>query len=390
VIHQLDPTDFEKAAVVLANLAEWNVYLTAVLKQNSPGRIYVDDVAAPRSAFAVSIDCAYLAGDPYNDAFNAGVTDVLEATLLAGDRVNPADPELAICVDSPDWEAALADILSHWRWPPIWGANHYYLLAELRLDWRKKLPSGYEIAQLDATLLAAQGSRLPQTITDSIRIGWQGEDNFLENGFGFAALHDDDIVCWCLADVTTGRACEIGIETAVKHRRLGLATAVTAATVEYCLKNGFTKIGWHCGADNPGSIRTAVNVGFVLERPYSFYSFYYDEAAHFTELGRIYFFDAQLYAEAAEMLEIAIEVGKGLEHYVYLLVARAWGWLANGRKAQHYLNLAIDKDFKDADLLQNLPEFAFLHGKPSWQKLLNKISATSTVKIKENKNDDRS
>ncbi len=107
-IHQLAANDFEKAAVVLANLAEWNVYLTAVLQQNSLGRIYVDNVAKPRSAFAVSLDCAYLAGDPHNASFNAGVTEVLEATLLAGDRVNPADPELAICVDSPDWEAAVA------------------------------------------------------------------------------------------------------------------------------------------------------------------------------------------------------------------------------------------------------------------------------------------
>ncbi len=44
------------------------------------------------------------------------------------------------------------------------------------------------------------------------------------------------------------------------------------------------KIGWRCGADNPGSIGTAVNAGFVLERPYSFY---YNEAAHFTELEHI-------------------------------------------------------------------------------------------------------
>ncbi|VAW33704.1 hypothetical protein MNBD_CHLOROFLEXI01-1136 [hydrothermal vent metagenome] len=372
-IYQLAPSDFEKAAVVLADLAEWNVYLTAVLNQNSPGRIYIDDVTQPRSAFAVSIDCAYLAGDPHNDAFNAGVAKVLEATLLAGDRVNPADPELAICVDSPDWETALADILSHWRWPPNWGANHYYLLGKSRLDWRKKLPAGYKIAQLDAPLLAAQNARLPQTITDSIRIGWQGEANFLENGFGFVALNGDEIVCWCMADVTTGQACEIGIQTAVKHRRLGLAMAVTAATVEYCLQAGFNKIGWHCGADNPGSIGTAVNVGFVLERPYSFYSFYYNEAAHFIELGRIYFFDAQLYAEAAEMLEIAIEVGQDLEHYVYLLAARAWGWLENGRKAHHYLNLAIDHGFTDSDLLQNLPEFAFLQSKPAWQKLLGRL-----------------
>ncbi len=372
-IHQLVPNNFGKAAVLLANLAEWNVYVTAVLNQTSPGRIYVDDLGQPRSAFAISIDCAYLAGDPHNVAFNAGVTEVLEATMLAGNRVNPVDPELAICVDSPEWEAALAYILSHWRWPPIWGANHYYLLQEMRMDWREKLPPNYEVVQLDAAFLAAQGSHLPQTIAESIRIGWQGEDNFLENGFGFVALHDDEIVCWCLADVTTGQACEIGIETAVKHRRLGLATAVTAATVEHCLQNGFTKIGWHCGADNSGSIGTAVNVGFVLQQSYNFYSFYYDEAAHFIELGRIYFFDAQLYAEAAKMLEIAIEVGKDLEHYVYLLAARAWGWLANGRKVHHYLNQSIDKGFKDADLLENLPEFTFLHSKPAWQKLVQRL-----------------
>ena len=221
-IHQLEPDGFSLAADVLAEIAEWNVYLTAGLHHTSPGRIYVDDRTDPQSVFAVSLDCAYLAGNPHNDAFNAGVTQVLEATLFAGNRVNPADPELVFCVDSLEWEQALADILSHWRWPPIWGSNHFYLFKTPHLDWRHALPPGYEIARLDAALLAAQGDKLPKNIADSIRIGWQNQENFLQNGFGFVARQNSEVVCWCLADVTVGTACEIGIETAVAPRQTDL------------------------------------------------------------------------------------------------------------------------------------------------------------------------
>ena len=296
---------------------------------------------------------------------------MLETTLLAGDRVNPADPKLVFCLDTPAWEQSLADILSHWRWPPIWGANHYYVFAEPRLNWHTKLPLGYEIARLDDTLLESQGSHLPQTIVDSVRIGWQSRENFLQNGFGFAAIHKDEIVCWCLADVTTGQSCEIGIETVVDHRRLGLATAVTAATVDYCRKAGFSHIGWHCGQDNPGSIGTAVNVGFILERPYNFYKFHYDEPHHYAELGRFYFFEAQMYEEAADMLEIAIEADESPPSYVYFLAARAMAHLKEP-VALDYLQEAIATGFKDAALLQSLPEFTFLRSEPAWQKLQSK------------------
>ena len=70
-IHQLTPDDFIKAADVLAGIVEWNVYVTAVLNQDSLGRIYIDNLAQPQSAFVVSLDYAYLAGNPHNDTFNA-------------------------------------------------------------------------------------------------------------------------------------------------------------------------------------------------------------------------------------------------------------------------------------------------------------------------------
>jgi len=365
---RLRPKQFSQAVPLFAGMAEWNVYVTAVLQQTSPGRVYVDNLETPRSGFAISIDCAYLVGDPNNSAFNEALKAELFTTLMAGDRVNPDDPELVICVDSTDWELTLADILGEWRWPPIWGSNHYYRFAQPRLDWRAALPTGYAIARLDAQLLAMQGGRLPQHIVDSIRIGWQGEPNFLQNGFGFVALHGEEIVCWCLADVTVGEACEIGIQTAPAHRRRGLATAVVAATVDYCQQAGFKQIDWHCGADNPGSIGTAVNAGFELERPYNFYIFYYDEPQHYAELGRFYFFEAQMYEEAADMLEIAIEVDDETPAYVYFLAARALALLKEP-VALDYLQEAIATGFKDKELLETLPEFAPYRQKSEWSTL---------------------
>lgn len=363
---RLKNDQFIMAAPLFAGMAAWNVYVTAVLQQTSPGRVYVDHLENPSCGFAISLDCAYLVGRPDNAAFNEALKAELEATLLAGDRVNPADPTLVVCVDSPNWEPVLADVFGDWRWPPIWGDNQHYLFKKPRLNWLKALPTGYTIAQLDEKLLANQGDSLPKNIADSIRIGWQDEQNFLQNGFGFVALQGDEIVCWCLADVTVANKCEIGIETAPAHRQLGLATAVTAATVQYCQNNGFTHIGWHCGTDNPASIRTAKNVGFVLERPYNFYEFHYSEPNHYAELGRFYF-EAKMYDEAADMIEIAIEVDEDPPSYVYFLGARALAHLSEP-VAIDYLQEAVATGFKDWALLNSLPEFTSYQNDPNFPK----------------------
>lgn len=365
---RLQPNQFSKAIPLFAEMAEWNVYITAVLQQTSPGRVYVDNPDAPRSGFLVSIDRAYLVGAADNNDFNAALRDELAATLLAGDRVNPDDPELVISLDSPDWEPALADILADWRWPPIWGSNQHYRFDELTLDWRTRLPTGYTITRLDGELLSQHSLNLPKNISDSIRIGWENKQTFLQNGFGFVVLHDEEIVCWCLADVTVGNACEIGIETVPAHRKRELATAVTAATVEFCQQAGFQHIGWHCEAKNKASGSTAKKVGFVLERPYNDYTFIYDEPRHYAELGRFYFFEAQMYDEAADMLEIAIETDEAPPAYVYFLAARAMAHLEEP-VALDYLQDAIATGFKDKALLKTLPEFDRYRKNPDFPKI---------------------
>jgi hypothetical protein len=111
---RLKPEQYAQALPLFAGMAAWNVYVTAVLHQKSPGRVYVDNLEAPRSGFLVSIDRGYLVGDPHNGDFNAALRDELEATLLAGDRVNPADPELVLSLESPTGNPP---------WPTSWATG---------------------------------------------------------------------------------------------------------------------------------------------------------------------------------------------------------------------------------------------------------------------------
>lgn len=364
---RLKPEQYNQVTPLFAGMAEWNVYVTAVLQQKSPGRVYVDNLEAPRSGFLLSLDRGYLVGDPHNDAFNAALHDELHATLLAGDPINKEDPRLVLDLDSPDWELVVADILADWRWPPIWGSRQHYRLDKLLVDWQDLLPTGYSITRLDIALLAEQGMSLPKHIVDSIRLGWENEANFIENGFGLAVLFEDDLVSWCLSGVALNGACEIGIETIPTFRGLGLATAATAAAVAHYLDLGYHHIGWHCETNNRASIKIAEKVGFVLERPYNDYSFYYDEPRHYAELGRLYFYEAQMYEEAASMLEIAIEVDDEPPAYIYFLAARALAHL-NEPEALDYLLAAIDAGFKDWRLLQSLPEFSTYRSDPDFPR----------------------
>jgi hypothetical protein len=227
---------------------------------------------------------------PDNLDFNAALREELEATLLAGDRVNPADPELVLSLESPDWEPALADILGDWRWPPIWGSNRHYRFDQLKLELAgAACPLAAPSPGWTPPCWPSQG-RCGSPSTSPIRsgMGWENEANFVENGFGLAARCGGELVSWCLADVTVGDACEIGIETAVPaHRRRGSGRGRHGGHGgAFFQQAGYRHIGWHCEASNQGSIKTAEKVGFVLERPYHDYTFIYDEPRHYAELGR--------------------------------------------------------------------------------------------------------
>jgi RimJ/RimL family protein N-acetyltransferase len=147
-------------------------------------------------------------------------------------------------------------------------------------DWRNQVPREVSIERLDQALLDRPGLCIPEHVTLWMTHNWGSVESFLRRGLGFCAVQGRQIVSWCLTDCVSGNACEIGIRTHPEYRMRGLATLTVAATVDACVCQGLTTIGWHCHETNLGSRGVAEKIGFVKEREYMNYVCLADQAKH--------------------------------------------------------------------------------------------------------------
>jgi RimJ/RimL family protein N-acetyltransferase len=90
---------------------------------------------------------------------------------------------------------------------------------------------------------------------------WSSPERFREKGFGYAAVKEAKIICWCTAEYVSENKCGIGIEVIKEFQNKGIATATTAHFLEHCLNQNIVA-HWECDQDNVGSIRVAEKVGF--------------------------------------------------------------------------------------------------------------------------------
>jgi RimJ/RimL family protein N-acetyltransferase len=242
---------------------EYHLSSAAVLDGNNPGKVFVDDRFNPQTAFMVSPEGCYLAGDPDNHAFN----QTLNHALFGGEVFDWPVRELVFICHPEGWQERLATVLAPRQTVAI--PRRHYVCRRVRYDWQANVPEGFAVRRIDAPLLDRPGLTIPSHVTDWAENNWGSLANFLHNGFGFATVHGDEMVSWSLTDCRSGDACEIGIHTAEAFRRRGLAAITAAATAGFALSHGFATVGWQCNLDNLGSIGTAEKVGFEKERDYT-------------------------------------------------------------------------------------------------------------------------
>jgi RimJ/RimL family protein N-acetyltransferase len=244
---------------------DFHLAAASVLEGNNPGWVWVDDPAAPQTSFMISPEGCYLAGNPSNDSFNRA----LNAAIQTGKILGPDIP-LALILASDDWITALSAISQPRTAVPI-ARRHYVYPATSSAPAQAALPDGFTLHRIDAALLERPGLTIPEHVRGWISNNWGSTEAYWRDGFGFATVHQDEIVCWSLADCVSTLGCEIGIHTAQDYRRRGLAAITVAAAVDHALGRGLPLVGWQCSEDNPGSWGTAEKVGFTLERCYILY-----------------------------------------------------------------------------------------------------------------------
>ncbi len=371
-IYELNKGEYEKVRPLFKEL-DYNLIISAVIEGTSPGRIYVDDLGNPKTAFLCSVGGYYLAGYENNEAFNVALNRLIAEKISAGNIARENKEEFALCIHPETWEAKLDALLYR---SPIKDIRRHYSFTKMRVaDWKARIPEGFSIRRIDRNLLDTLGSRVPRQITDWMRTNWGSINLFMQKGFGFCMLHGKQAVSWCMADCANEDACEIGIHTHPDYRRRGLATLTVAAAVDYCLSCGFKSVGWHCNENNLGSIGVAEKVGFELERKYFHYYFMSNEAHHLAERGLVAF-RAKRYRETVECYE-KVFAAKDIPdwmpremHLYYHLAARAWAALGDQHTAFKYLNTAVDKGWTNIELTKRCIEFPIFHETQEWKNLL--------------------
>lgn len=149
--------------------------------------------------------------------------------------------------------------------------KRFYNCKNLKIspDESNTLPE-IQIELIDANFLTKNRLNLSY-LKSEIEWMWPSINRFTEKGFGFSAMMNDAIICWCTAEYVSEKSCGLGIETLKLYEKKGIATATAVRMVDYCLRRGITPY-WECDQNNPASVRVAEKVGFELLEESMFYA----------------------------------------------------------------------------------------------------------------------
>lgn len=373
MFQELKPNAFARVRHLFDGF-DYSLSIRAAIAGNNPGRIFVDDVAQPRTAFALTVEGYLLAGESNNPTTNDALRSLLKEQIFTGKVFVNGNESLSLAVHPETWEAKLPELIPGYEVEKL--ERYHYLCHTLKFDWRANLPAGYSVRRVDHELLNDPGIIFPDPLREWIDLEqvWGTKENFLAKGISFCVLHDQEVVVWCTPDCVADDRIDVGIITHRAHRRKGLGSVAVAATVEYCLQHGFAAVGWHCNAENIASWKLAEKVGFERNREYAYYYYMYDPIEHLFELGW-YYFQRGEYVKTVQYYERVFAQRKDNPGYRYHLTAVACAALGNSENALNYLNAAVDHGWDHVEYTKQARPFSILHGTPEWDAVLARMQS---------------
>ncbi len=222
----------------------------AAVIEGGMGKVFADSREEPCVALAV-LDFHFLAGDPLQ-----------ENALLLFKLPQPGDVVIA---PTPAWQHLLAA-----TYPSALAVYHReaFQVAQFDVDKLRRfcqaLPSGFELRQVRLEEVAQFATDLDPALVYNFR----SHKEFMTRGVGLGILHQGMFVSGASSAAVGGGKFEIEIQTHRQFRRRGLARAVAAALILYCLKHGIEPC-WD--AANESSAALARQLGFHSTGKYEAY-----------------------------------------------------------------------------------------------------------------------
>jgi RimJ/RimL family protein N-acetyltransferase len=363
MLFELDPTEFDRARGLLAPL-DYNLSLPCLTAGKTPGRIFVDDPAEPKSVFVSLKFHLFAAGDAENEPFKQAVRQLITETIIP-EAVQDGRDAFIVHVESGAWEKALDTLLEGMY--PLTRMRQYYACTQLKEDWRTLLPEGFALLPVDTALtVQAQLENLDELLEEMCSERPTVED-FLAQSFGFCVRHADALVSWCLSEYNTDGRCEVGIATVGEYQRRGLGTVTALALVEHALQNGYHEVGWHCWSQNVPSGALALRSGFAHVRDYPVYLCAFELGVQFAMHGYEHTQQKE-FSDALAWYEKAFAAGKA-PAWAHVEAARSLVKLDQPDGAVDQLAQARESGFGGMEYVQRDPDFTPLHSHPGWAAL---------------------
>ena len=244
----------------------------AVIEGNNPGWVFVDDPNAPKAAlvWAQGIEGFYLVGDAsraaFPDALDLHTDQVLKSRLrnLGVDRFEISggegwDPVIKNALRKQDLESSL-------QWV------YTLKLAEQKTLTPPEVVDGCKLLRINPYLLVNLSVSNKQFLFSKLTHFWGSVDAFLNTGFGYVLVDEEEIASLCCSGFVAGNIHAIDIETVQSHRRKGYAETVARAFLAECIEKDLEPY-WECMAENTASSRLAEKLGFTQSHVYTLYSF---------------------------------------------------------------------------------------------------------------------
>lgn len=228
------------------------VYAFSVLEGKQKGKVYVDSQNNPKSCLILNDGGIYfLGGDEENKDFLDSLTLYLKDTShhsIYFDLYTASDKWIEIMKQALDGNVVkLGRSLYHYT-----NSNKHIISSETNI-----LPEGFELKSFTAELF----NKYANEMDHSYKNLWTSAENFLENGFGFCILYNNEFISVCNTFYVTSEYATLDIWTSDKYRNQGFATIVASAYIAKCLEQGLTPI-WDADAGNDKSNKLAVKLGF--------------------------------------------------------------------------------------------------------------------------------
>lgn len=365
-MEELNKGDYEKVRQLTRDM-EYNLILSAVIEGTSAGKVYVDDLRDPHTAFFCTVEGYYALGAASNSAFNQAINELILADFFGGNTLREDETVFALYYHPENWEKQMRTIFKGKH--PIKEFRRHYLCKRVDVNWVDRVPSGFRLVRVDGEFLEETHLGNFCEVLGWINTNWNTIDEFLRIGRAYCLSHGDLIVSWCIADCVSGDLCEVGIHTDPEYRRQGLGTLTALACVADFLSSGYSAVGWHCSENNLGSRGVAEKVGFEQTHMYPIYYCHYDDAFQLALNGHFQLVCGN-YHKALKWYDRALEFDYAPAWANYE-AACALALLGEENSAFQHLYRAVERGWSNYDHTQQDEDLQSLHGTEAWNEFLN-------------------